>query len=76
VVASAGSQADFEDKVKRNVVGLDCILVELENIELLETRMSRPDFPEELITMRQTAIRQPEDSVFGTFYIWHQENSN
>src|ERR1700722_10783242 len=35
-----------------------------------------PDFPEELIDLRQTANRQPNDTVFGTFHIWHQEESN
>jgi hypothetical protein len=76
VVAWANSQAEFEEKVRRHVASLDCVLVELENVELLETRMSRQNFSDELITMRQTAIRQREDSVFGTFHIWHQEDSN
>jgi len=55
---------------------MDCILVELENVQLLEARMSDEDYPEELITMRETATRQTTDTVFGTFHIWHQEDSN
>jgi hypothetical protein len=76
VVARADSRASFEEKVKRHGEGLDCILVDLENVQLLESRMNLPDFPEEFINMRQTAIRQPEDTVFGTFHIWHQEDAN
>jgi hypothetical protein len=38
--------------------------------------MSDEDYPGELIDMRQTATRQPNDTVFGTFHIWHQEDSN
>lgn len=76
VVAWAISQAAFEEKVKRHAEGLNCILVEVENVQLLESRMNIPDFPEELIDMRQTANRQPDDTVFGTFHIWHQEDSN
>ncbi|HWY20550.1 MAG TPA: hypothetical protein VNX26_04970 [Candidatus Acidoferrum sp.] len=62
--------------MKRHVEGLDCILVELENVQLLETRMSREGYPEELINMRLTATLQPEDSVFGTFHIWEQDEAN
>jgi len=38
--------------------------------------MNTLNFPEELIAMRQTANRQPEDTVFGIFHIWHQEDGN
>jgi hypothetical protein len=76
VVACTESQEAFEERVKRHVKGLDCILVELENVQLLETRMSSGEYPEDLIDMRQTATRQPNDTVFGTFHIWHQEDSN
>jgi hypothetical protein len=76
VVAWADSQAAFEEKVKRHTEGLDCILVELANVQLLESRMNMPDFPEELITMRQTANRQPSDTMFGTFHIWDQDDAN
>jgi hypothetical protein len=76
VVACVESQEAFEKRVKQHVEGLDCILVQLENVQLLETRMSDEDYPAELIDMRQTATRQPNDTVFGTFHIWHQEDSN
>jgi hypothetical protein len=76
LVAWAESKPAFEEKVKRHTEGIDCILVELENVQLLEARISLPDFPEELITMRETANRQPADTMFGTFHIWHQEDAN
>ncbi len=38
--------------------------------------MTEEDYPEELITMRETAARQTADTVFGTFHIWDQEDSN
>jgi hypothetical protein len=76
VVACVESQAAFEERVKRHAEGLDCILIGLENVQLLEARMSEEDYPEELITMRETAARQTTDTVFGTFHIWHQEDSN
>jgi len=55
---------------------MDCILVELEEVQLLESRMNTPHFPAELIDVRQTANRQPSDTAFGTFHIWHQEDAN
>jgi hypothetical protein len=76
VVACVESREAFQERVKRHVEGLDCILVELDDVQLLETRMRAEGYPEELIDMRQTAIRQPEDTVFGTFHIWHQDRSN
>ncbi len=66
----------LQEKVKRHVEGLDCILVELDDVQLLESRMEIPDSPDELIEMRQTAHRQPNDTVFGTFHIWHQDEAN
>lgn len=76
MVAWAESEAAFEEKVKRHVDGLDCILIELDEVQPLESRMSIPNFPEELIDMRQTANRQHEDTVFGRFHIWHEEDAN
>jgi hypothetical protein len=76
VVACVESKAAFEERVKRHAEGMDCILVELEHVQLVEARMSEEDYPEELITMRETAARQTADSVFGTFHTWHQEDSN
>ena len=76
VVIFVQSKDAFHERVKRHVEGMDCILVELENVQLLEARMNEEDFPEELITMRETASRQTTDTVFGTFHIWDQEDSN
>jgi hypothetical protein len=52
------------------------ILIELDGIQLLETRMSREGYPEELIEMQQAATRQPEDSIWGTLHIWERDESN
>ena len=76
VVACAESKAAFEERVKRHSEGMDCILVELDRVQLLEARMGEDDYPEELITMRKTPARQTADTVFGTFHIWHQEDSS
>jgi hypothetical protein len=64
VVAWAESSRSFEEQVRKPAENLDCILVELEDIELLETKMGSPDSPEEFINMRETAIRQPQDIPF------------
>ena len=76
VVACVESRNAFEERVKRHAEGMDCILVELEHVQLLEARMGEEDYPEELITMRETAARQTTDTVFGTFHTWDQEDSN
>ena len=76
VVASANSEAEFTERVERIVPTLDCILLELDHVQLLDKRMEEPDYPEELITMRSTARRQPEDLVFGTFHIWTENDMN
>src|SRR5215467_12457585 len=70
VVACVNSETEFTERVRRMVSTLDCILLELEGVQLLEQRMEEPDYPEELITMRSTAQRQPLDLVFGTFHTW------
>ena len=77
VVAWAESPQEFERKVRTIAKkDLDCILVELENIERLEQRMCADEFPEEFINMRATAHRQPEDTVFGGFHTWLQDDAN
>lgn len=77
VVRWAESAQDFEDKVRHIARrDLDCILIELERVGLLEERMATDDFPDEFINMRGTAYRQPEDTVFGTFHVWMQEDAN
>jgi len=70
VVGCADSETEFTERVERIVPTLDCILLELERVQLLERRMEELDYPEELITMRSTAQRQPSDLVFGTFHTW------
>ena|SRR5579864_3826502 len=77
VVAWASSRESFEEKV-RNIAtrDLNCMLIELEGIGLLEERMKTDNFPDELINMRATAYRQPADTVFGTFYSWSQDDAN
>jgi len=76
VFAWVESKAAFEERVRRHLKGLDCILVELEKVQLLEARMSREDYPEELIDMRLTATRKPNDTILGAFHTWDQEHSN
>ena len=46
VVACVESREAFEERVKLQVEALDCTLVELENVQLLETRMSDEGYPE------------------------------
>jgi hypothetical protein len=76
VVAWAESGRTFEDNVRMRASELDCILMELEEVKPLVERMNEHDYPEELITMRETATRQPADTIFGTFHIWHQDDAN
>ncbi len=76
VVAWAESAQSFEEQDRKQTESSDCILVELEDVELLETKMRAPDYPEEFIDMRETAMRQPEDTVFGRFHTWSQEDAN
>ncbi len=45
-------------------------------MQLLDKRTQEPDYPEELITMRSTAQKQPADLVFGTFHIWTESDIN
>jgi hypothetical protein len=76
VVARVSSESEFIERVKRIVPTLDCILLELDRAQPIEKRMEEPDYPEELITMRSTAQRQPTDLVFGTFHIWTESDIN
>ncbi len=76
VVAWADTSEHFCERVKQTATELDCILLELEKVKLLDERMEESDFPEELITMRTTAHRQQNDVVFGTFYTWSQDDAN
>jgi hypothetical protein len=76
LVATVDSEAAFTERAERIVPTLDCILLELDDVQPLEKRMDEPDYPEELITMRSIALRQPEDLVFGTFHIWIESDIN
>lgn len=76
IVAWAPSEEEFGTRVKKAAADLDCILLELEHIQLLDQRMEEPNYPEELIEMRATAHRQPDDIIFGTFHVWVQDDIN
>lgn len=74
VVAWASSEKEFRQRIEKITPELDCILLELDHIQLLNERMEQPDYPEDLIDMRSTAERQPADIVFGTFHTWAQSD--
>ena len=76
VAVVAVSEADFIERVERIVPTLDCILLELDGIRPIDQRIEEPDSPEELITMRSTAERQPIDLIFGRYHIWLQSDAN
>src|SRR4029079_6706151 len=77
VVAWAESGEHFEGRVA-TIAGeqLDCIVREMEQVELMEAALQRKSCPDEFFTMRATAERQPEDVIFGTFHVWHQDDAN
>jgi hypothetical protein len=77
VVAWAESAKHFEERVTAIAQGqLDCIVREMENVELLEAVVLRKGCADELFTMRATAERQPNDVVFGDFHVWTQNDLN
>ncbi len=76
VVASVNSEAEFTERVERIVPTLDCILLELASVQPIDERIDQPDCPEELITMRSTAQKQPADLLLGTFHIWTDSDIN
>ena len=77
VVAWAESGEHFEQRVTTIALEqLDCIVREVEQVELLEVALQREGCPEEFFTMRATAERQPNDVLFGTFHIWEQNDLN
>jgi hypothetical protein len=55
--------------------GLDCIVYGIEEVGLLDAKMEVDNYPEEFIDMRATATRQPEDTVFGPFHTWRQDDT-
>jgi len=77
VVAWADSAKHFEERLTAIAEQqLDCIVQEIEQVELLESALEREGCPEEFFTMRATAERQPNDVVFGTFHVWTQDDVN
>jgi hypothetical protein len=76
IAAVAGSQVAFQQRVKRAVEELDCVLQDLDDVQLLEDRLNSPGYPEELLDMATTARSHPEDAVFGTFHIWLRSDAN
>lgn len=76
IVAWADSEESFVERVRQAATELDCILLEIDGTQLLDSRMEEPDYPDELITMRATAQRQPNDTIFGCFYTWAQSDVN
>ena len=76
VAAVASSEAEFTERVERIVPTLDCILLELDGVQLIDLRIDDPESPEELITMRSSAERQPLDLMFGCFHTWTQSDAN
>jgi len=74
---SAESAKHFEERVTEIAKEqLDCIVRELEQVELLEVALLREGCPDEFFTMRDTAQRHPDDVVFGTFHVWAQDDVN
>ena len=76
VAAWAESRSHFEARVKLSAEQLDCILREIEEVGLLESKMKAEAYPEEFLDMRNTASRQPDDVVFGTFHYWLENDVN
>ena len=68
VVAWAESSEDFERGVTAIARHqLDCIIREMEQIELLSVALEREGCADEFFTMRTTAERQLNDIIFGRF---------
>ena len=77
VVAWAESHGHFENRIREIASDqLDCIVREIESVDLLENKMRGEDFPEEFLTMRETANRQRNDVVFGQFHTWLEDDVN
>jgi hypothetical protein len=77
VVAWAESAKHFEQRVAAIAQEqLDCIVREIERVELVEIAVKRDAYPEELLTMRETVVRQSNDVVFGALHVWTQNDLN
>jgi hypothetical protein len=69
-VAWAESAKHFEGRVTLMVERqLDCIVREIEEVELLESALGRDDCPDEFFTMQATAERHPTDVLLGTLHV-------
>jgi hypothetical protein len=76
-VAWAESAKHFEGRVTVILEQqLDCIVREIEEVELLESALGREDCPDECFTMRATAERHPADVVLGILHVWTQDDVN
>jgi hypothetical protein len=77
VVAWAESAKHFERRVTDIAKEqLNCIVREMEKVELLQSALERENAPEEFFTMKSTAERQPKDVLFGAFHVWAQDDVN
>jgi len=76
IAAWAESQAAFEEHVKKQADELECILCELEDVDLMDAKMEQDDYPVEFIGIRSRATTHPEDTIFGTFHSWMQDDAN
>jgi len=76
IVAWADDAQHFRKIAGQRARELDCLLLEVDETKLLEIRLEEPDYPEELLDMRTTAFRQPDDTIFGTFHVWVQSDMN
>jgi hypothetical protein len=75
VVAWAESAKHFEGRVTAIAEQqLDCLVREMEKIEMLESALGREGCADEFFTMQATAERQPDDVVFGAFHVWDQDD--
>jgi len=76
VVGWAESADKFHQKLIYFSGTLDCLVTEFQKVQLLENRLEEDEIPDELFTMKSTAIRQPGDMIFGSFHIWTQSDIN
>jgi hypothetical protein len=76
VAVWAESRDAFQKRIERAAHELDCVLVELDDVEPLEARIASGDAPEQFIDIRNTAVEHPDDAIFGDFHIWKRADSN
>lgn len=71
----ANCDSDFYSKAKKAISELDLKLLELEDREPLDERLSRIQAGDETLQMAETARMNPNDVVFGTFHIWQKTDA-